>query len=138
MFSYIMVRTSYILMRWWWHDDEVHFVLDQHAELDFYSASSLKQQSAGRHVAPLVHIILIPSQPVFPFTSLCCVLCGEATNTNFSLWCDLTGAQTHDLQHSRQARYPLHHWCSSKLGWRTEDSSMNNYYPHIIGSILRL
>ena len=46
-------------------DDEVCFVLDQHAELDFYSASSLKQQSAGRHVAPLGHIILIPSQPVF-------------------------------------------------------------------------
>ena len=48
-----------------WEDDEVRFVLDQHAELDFYSASSLKQQSAGRHVAPLGHIILIPSQPVF-------------------------------------------------------------------------
>jgi hypothetical protein len=44
-----------------WDDDEVPFVLDQHAELDFYSASSLKQQSAGRHVAPLGHIILIPS-----------------------------------------------------------------------------
>jgi hypothetical protein len=28
-----------------WDDDEVHFVLDQHAELDFYSASSLKQHS---------------------------------------------------------------------------------------------
>jgi len=40
-------------------------VLDQHAELDLYSASSLKQQSAGRHVAPLGHIILIPRQPVF-------------------------------------------------------------------------
>ena len=37
----------------------------QHAELNFYSASSLKQQSAGRHVAPLGHIIPIPSQPVF-------------------------------------------------------------------------
>jgi hypothetical protein len=31
--------------------------------LDFYSASSLKQQSTGRHVAPLGHVILIPSQP---------------------------------------------------------------------------
>jgi len=30
-----------------WDDDEVRFVLDQHADLDFYSASSLKQQSAG-------------------------------------------------------------------------------------------
>jgi hypothetical protein len=48
-----------------WDDDEVLFVLDQHAELDFYIASSLKQQSAGRHVAPLGHIILIPSQPIF-------------------------------------------------------------------------
>ena len=48
-----------------WGDDEVHFALDQHAQLDVYSASLLKQQSAGRHVAPLGHIILIPSQPVF-------------------------------------------------------------------------
>jgi hypothetical protein len=57
----------------WWeqvnfqgdNDDEVHFVLDQHAEFDFYSASSLKQQFAGKHVAPLRHIILIPNQPIF-------------------------------------------------------------------------
>ena len=46
------------------HNDEFRFLLDQHAELDFYSASTLKQQSAGRHVAPLGHIILILSQPV--------------------------------------------------------------------------
>ena len=59
------------------------FVLDQHAWLDFYSASSLKQQSMGRHVAPLGHIILIPSQPVFALSPSCLVLSGEATNTNF-------------------------------------------------------
>ena len=46
-------------------DNEIRFVLDQHAELDFYSANSLKQHSTGRHVAPLGHITLIPSQPVF-------------------------------------------------------------------------
>jgi hypothetical protein len=35
--------------------DEVRFVLYQHVELAFYSAtcSSLKQQSVCRHVAPL-------------------------------------------------------------------------------------
>ena len=49
----------------WDDDDEVHFVLDQHTKLDFYSASSVKQQCVDRHVAPLGHIILIPSQPVF-------------------------------------------------------------------------
>jgi hypothetical protein len=48
-----------------WDDDEVRFVQDQHIELDFYIASSLKQLSAGRHVALLEHIILILSQPVF-------------------------------------------------------------------------
>ena len=45
----------------WDDDDEIRFVLNQHALLDFYSASSLKQQSADRHIAPLGHIILIPS-----------------------------------------------------------------------------
>jgi len=44
-----------------WDDDEDLFVLDQHAELDFYSASSLKQHSADGHVASLGNIILIPS-----------------------------------------------------------------------------
>jgi hypothetical protein len=48
-----------------WDDDEVRFVQDQYTELDFYSTSSMKQQSADRHVALLGHIILIPSQSVF-------------------------------------------------------------------------
>jgi len=34
-------------------DDEVGSVLDKHAELDFYSASLLNQQSADRHVAQI-------------------------------------------------------------------------------------
>jgi hypothetical protein len=66
MFSYVM---SYIR---WDDDDDVRLVLDQHAQLNFYSASSLKQQSEGRHVASLEHIMLIPW----------CELSGEATNTN--------------------------------------------------------
>ena len=48
-----------------WDDDEVRFVLDQHIWLDFYSANSLRQHSADRHVAPLGHIIPIPRQPAF-------------------------------------------------------------------------
>ena len=47
-----------------WDDDEVRFILDQHAELDFISADSLRQQSAGRNITPFGHIILIPSQPI--------------------------------------------------------------------------
>ena len=67
-------------------DDEVRFVLDQHAKLDLFSASLLKQQSAGRHVEPLGHNILIPSQPVFALTPERCVLSGEATNTNVKVF----------------------------------------------------
>jgi hypothetical protein len=48
-----------------WDDAEVRCFLDQHTELDLYSASSLKQQYADRHVVSLGRIILIQSQPVF-------------------------------------------------------------------------
>ena len=47
------------------NDEEVRFVLDQHALLDLYNTISLKQQFANRHVAPLAYIIMIQSQPVF-------------------------------------------------------------------------
>ena len=47
-------------------DDDVSIELDQHAELEFHSANSLKQQSAGRHVLTLGHILLIKSQTVCP------------------------------------------------------------------------
>jgi hypothetical protein len=59
-YSYIMARTR----KFQRDDDKVHFVLDQHAELDFYSASS-PITVRGRHVAPLGHSILIPSKLVF-------------------------------------------------------------------------
>jgi hypothetical protein len=39
--------------------------LYQHAEFYFYNASSLKQHSVGRNLAPFKHIILISSQPIF-------------------------------------------------------------------------
>jgi hypothetical protein len=46
-------------------DDDVHIVLDQHATLDFYSASSLKQQSTCH--ATQTHYSNL-SQPVFALT----------------------------------------------------------------------
>jgi len=50
---------------WWWY---IRLILDQHAQLESYSASSPKQQSVRRHVASLRHIILIPSLRVFVLT----------------------------------------------------------------------
>jgi hypothetical protein len=42
-----------------WDYDEVRFVLDQHAELDFNSArSQYRIKSTGKHVASLAHIYI--------------------------------------------------------------------------------
>ena len=49
-------------------DDDVHFVIDQHAELDLYSTSSSKQQSTGRHAAPFRNIIRATIRLVFNLT----------------------------------------------------------------------
>ena len=48
-----------------WNNDDVRFVQDKFTQLDMHSASSLKQESAGRYVVPLAHITLIPRQLVF-------------------------------------------------------------------------
>ena len=69
-----------------WDDDEIPFVLDQHAELDFYSASS--QQSAGRHVAPLGYIILILRQPVFDIFLI--TVCLAKKQQIYSAWWNMT------------------------------------------------
>ena len=60
---------------------------------NFYSASSLKQKSAGTHVVPLGHTILILSQPVFALSPQCCVLSGEGTNANIVFGLTLTGLE---------------------------------------------
>jgi hypothetical protein len=67
----------------------------------FYSASSLKQQSTGRHVAPLGHIILIPraNQSLFFLLNAAC-LPEKQQLPFYSLWFDPTGARTHDRPHS--------------------------------------
>jgi len=77
LFNYIMARTSYI--KWWWC---LLCTRPKHL-VEFNRASSLKQQSVSRHVAPYGYNILIPTQPVFAYIPLCCVFCGEATHINF-------------------------------------------------------
>ena len=67
-FVYTMARTSYI--QW----ANLHFIINRRSQLDFYSASSLKQQYMDRHVAPLGNMTLIPSKPVFAFILKCCML----------------------------------------------------------------
>ena len=59
IFSYIMATTTNIQCN---DGDDIRFILDQ---MDLYGANLLKQQSAGRHVPPLGHIILVLRQPIF-------------------------------------------------------------------------
>jgi hypothetical protein len=40
-FSHVMARINYF----WWEGGDIYFLLDQHDQLDIYSANSLKQHS---------------------------------------------------------------------------------------------
>ena len=107
-FSQIKGRTSYFLMPWGWNPLCTRPIPFIGSFIYMCSANLLKQTYVGRHVAPLRHIILISRQTVFDFTHWTSVLSKEAANIN----CIVFGLTpwTHDLPHSRRARYPLHHW----------------------------
>jgi TRAP-type C4-dicarboxylate transport system permease small subunit len=57
--------------------------------------------SAGRHVALLGHIILLSSQPVFALSPSCCMISGEATNSN----CIAFGLSRPGINH-----FPIGEW----------------------------
>ena len=57
MFAVLCQMSNFSAISWWeqvivqWDvDDACEFVLDQQTELNVYSASSMKQKSAGRHI----------------------------------------------------------------------------------------
>jgi len=75
--------------------NDVRFVRYQYIKLDYYSASSLKQQPTGRHVAPLGHIFLITNQPIFALTHESCMLSEkQLVPISYGLWFDQTVAWT--------------------------------------------
>jgi hypothetical protein len=80
------------------YDDDIRFVLDQYTSLDFYSASSLKQQSVDRHV-PHSHTL----------SWLILRVWEETTNTNSIVfdWPD------RDCRQRSTTSLPLYHWCGS-------------------------
>ena len=66
-----------------WDDDEVRFVLDQHAELILYSSNSLKQQSTGRHVG---RFGALKSDSTHHFFRNACTKLGSLRFSQFSGW----------------------------------------------------
>jgi len=103
----LLNMSNFTAISWWiyirWNGNDLRVLLDQHAKLNLYSASSMTQHYAGRHVAPLWHIILIPSQTVCVLMPFYCVLSGEITNTNVFVFVLAREARTQDLPHSRRA-----------------------------------
>jgi hypothetical protein len=72
----IMGRTRCI----WWDDNDVCFVLDQHSELDFNSASSVKQESVVKCRFTQTHYS--SSEPTSLYLYSLVLLSREAINTN--------------------------------------------------------
>jgi hypothetical protein len=97
---------------------------DQLSELDFYSASSLKQQSTGRYVSPVRHNILIQSQSVFALTLQWCVLSGEATNTNFIVF-GLTRPGLEPMIYRTQGKSLHHRYMKYNNDFYTSNSFLN-------------
>ena len=87
--------------------------------MDIFCASSLKQQSVGGHVAPLGHIIPIPSKLVFLLTPESCVLGGKQhipIIANLIVF-ELTPQELeHTIDRIRgEHSKPLHHRCGGFL-----------------------
>ena len=106
LFSYIMMKTCYFSMRWWWSPlcnrptRLVGSLVVVHGNNSPRVAHGNK--SADRQFAPLRHIILIPNQPICSFTLQCCVLIGLAANTHFLiLWFDPTAGHEPALKASK-------------------------------------
>ena len=110
-------------MRWWWGP---LCSRPTRCELDFYSACSLKQHSAGRRVASLGNIILIPSRPVFALPSYCCVLSGEASNTNFIVF-GLTRLGLEPTIYRTQGEHANHYATDEPTIYRTQGEHANHY-----------
>ena len=68
----------------------------------------MNQQSAGRHVAPLGHILLILSQRNFALTTYCCVISVEATHTNLIVF-GLTPTRLEPMIHHTQGEHAHHY-----------------------------
>ena len=101
-FSYIMERTSFNGMM-------------MTSALYYYNTSSwifivleLTQQSAGRHVATLGNIFLIPRQLVFPLSPQYWVLSEESTITNLIV-CGLSRSWLEHTVNRTRGEYDIHY-----------------------------
>jgi hypothetical protein len=81
-------------MRWWWGP--------------LRTRPTRETTVRGRHVAPLGHIILIPSQPVFALSLYCYVFCGEAEHTNVIVF-SLTQPELEPTIYRTQGEYANHY-----------------------------
>ena len=87
--------------------NEPSFVLDWHHELDFYPASTWKQQSTKKHATLLRHIILSLCLPVFSLTPKFSMPSGEAANTNFNVF-GLTWPEMEPTAFSNRGQHANH------------------------------
>ena len=66
------------------HKTDSYDIIERHAELDFHSAISLKQQSTGKHVAPLWNIILTLETTMLREVTNCNIWYDQGSNPQFT------------------------------------------------------
>ena len=120
--------SNFAAISWWERDEnDVRFILDEHTELNLYSANSLKQHSMGRHVAQLGHIILVLNQPVFALTPKCCMLGREVTN----LVLGLTRLELKPMTYHTSGEYANHYTTNAFYGSPESESDRKVSGIHI-------
>ena len=80
--------------------DDIHFVLD------FYSSSSLQNKSAGRHVAPIVHINFQAIQSMLLCHNAVC-LAEKLQIPIHSFWFDQTWTHDHYIRGEHTPHYTI-------------------------------
>ena len=95
-FAAISCLEQVLIMRWW-----CQILIRPTRSVSFCSASSLKQHSTSRHVAPVGHIILNPSQPVFYLYSL--ILCALQESSEYQFYSFKIRNWTQDITRGEHA-----------------------------------
>jgi hypothetical protein len=107
-------------MKWWWGQ-----LCIRPTCLAWFLKCPLKQQSTEKH------IILIPSQPVFALSPSCCMLRGEATNTD-SIVFGFTRWGLEPMIYHTRGEHPNHYTTYEPMIYHTRGEHPNHYTTYVV------
>ena len=112
-----------------WDDDDVRFVLDQNAELDFIAHWNNSPRLVMLHHSDT--LFWFSSQPVFALSPSCCMLRGEATNTD-SIVFGFTRWGLEPMIYHTRGEHPNHYTTYEPMIYHTRGEQPNHYTTYVV------